>query len=99
MSRRKHDTKSRRRWKANMVVDGDGGEFIKARLSGDHVTLVVEGRDQDGPSVSGIGIDLPGIDKLIKRLTNLRDALARRLAKGLDTSQGTTQDGSQMHRP
>lgn len=82
-----------------MTVDSKGGEFIKTRLTGDHVTLVVEGRDQDGLSVSGIGIDLDGIDKLIRRLTNLRVALARRLAKPLDTSLSATQDGRTMHRP
>lgn len=53
------------------------GTFVKARLSGrrGHVTLMLEGSDEDGPSVAGAPFDAAGIDALILRLQNLRRAM------------------------
>lgn len=55
------------------------GTFIKSRLRPDktHVTITVEGNDEDGPSVAGIALSVDELDKLIKRLTNIRDQMRR----------------------
>lgn len=50
-------------------------EFIGTRLTTDHLTLWVEGRDQDGPSVSGTSLNIKQVDALLKRLGNLRRAM------------------------
>ena len=60
-------------------VDGNDGSYAKVRLTRDHVTLAVEGRDQNGPSVAGMSLSLEGVDQLLLRLTNVRVALAQRL--------------------
>ena len=83
----------------NAFINGTDGSFASVRLHGDHVTLAIEGRDQDGPSVAGMSLSLDGVDRLLKRLTNVRAALARRLAKPLDSSRSAPQDGHTMHRP
>lgn len=50
------------------------GTFVKTylRAGRGHVTIVVEGSDQDGHSVSGIALDATGLAQLIERLTNLQ---------------------------
>jgi hypothetical protein len=65
----------------NGFIDGADGTFVKARMTGEHVTLTIEGRDSDGPSVAGMSLSIDGVDRLLVRLTNVRAALARRLAK------------------
>lgn len=45
-----------------------GGEFIRAKMSGDHITIWIEGRDEDGPSVSGTSLDETTLEELITRL-------------------------------
>jgi hypothetical protein len=64
----------------NATVTGiKPGTFIKARNSkvgrGGYATLVIEGSDEDGPSIAAIVIDGPGLDQLIQRLTNMRKVL------------------------
>ena len=57
------------------------GEFIAARRSGENVTLWIEGRDQDGPSVAGTQLGIDGLRELIRKLTaQLRhiEAIARK---------------------
>lgn len=51
------------------------GTFIKARGSGAHATITVEGSDTDGPSVSGIALDAKALDNFIVRLQNIRKHL------------------------
>lgn len=60
------------------TVDCHGG-FIKTTRAKnkDRVTLWVEGRDSDGRSVSGVSMDELQLDKLIRRLTNLRQSMRR----------------------
>jgi len=71
----------RHRSSRHAFVNGIDGSFACVRLTRDHVTLAVEGRDSDGPSVAGMSLSLDGVDRLLRRLTNVRGALARRLAK------------------
>jgi hypothetical protein len=64
----------------NATVTGiKPGTFIKARNSkvgrGGYATIVIEGSDEDGPSIAAIAIDGPGLDQLIQRLTNMRKVL------------------------
>jgi hypothetical protein len=82
----------RRSSSKNTFVNGLDGSFASVRLTRDHVTICVEGRDQDGPSVAGMSLSLDGVDRLLTRLTNVRAALARRLAKPLDIARAATQD-------
>lgn len=65
----------------NAFITGINGAFATVRLSRGHATVVVEGRDSDEPSVAGIGLTLPNVDQMITRLTNVRDALVRQLAR------------------
>jgi hypothetical protein len=60
----------------NATIDGmKPGTFIKARNSrlgkGGHATLVIEGDDQNEPSIAAIALDGDALDKLIARL-NMR---------------------------
>lgn len=59
---------------SNAVVPGAGGEFVRAQLAPekDHVTLWIEGRDGDAPSVSAMPLDRDQVDRLIMRLMRLR---------------------------
>ena len=61
----------------NATIDGmKPGTFIKARNSrigqGGHATLVIEGDDQEEPSVAAIALDGDAVDRLIVRLSNMR---------------------------
>ena len=65
----------------NATVEGlKPGTFIKARNSkvgrGGYATLVIEGMDEDGPSVAAVSIDGAGLERLIQRLTNMRKVLS-----------------------
>lgn len=44
------------------------GEFVGVRTTGNHVTLWVEGSDEDGPSVSGTSLTMDQVSLLIGRL-------------------------------
>lgn len=68
---------SGRRAIRNGKIATTGGEFVGARLTrkATLVTLWVEGRDQDGASVSGTGLTQAAVDSLITRLTNLREKM------------------------
>jgi hypothetical protein len=48
----------RHRNSKSALVDGIGGTFACVRLTGEHVTLAVEGRDSDEPSVAGMSLSL-----------------------------------------
>lgn len=63
------------------IIPTGKGEFVAARLSELHVTIWVEGRDGDRQSVSGTSLDLGALDTLIRRLTNLREALTTRVTR------------------
>lgn len=56
---------------ANKISTLDG-EFIGVKMSGDYVTIWIEGRDEDGPSVSGTSLNEEELEQLITRLTVLR---------------------------
>lgn len=49
-------------------LDTHHGEFIGLKVDDDHLTLWVEGRDQDGPSVSGTALDGDQLEELINLL-------------------------------
>jgi hypothetical protein len=55
------------------------GTFIKARNSrlgkGGHATLVIEGSDGAEPSVAAIALDGDAVDRLILRLSNMREMI------------------------
>ena len=44
------------------------GEFIGIKVTGDRLTLWVEGRDEDGPSVPGTALDADQLEDLINML-------------------------------
>jgi hypothetical protein len=50
---------------------GISGGFVKVKRSctEDQVTLWIEGRDQDGPSVSGLALDLATAERFLARFT------------------------------
>ena len=89
----------RHRSSTNAIIDGTSGSFASVRLTRDHVTLVVEGRDSDGPSVAGMSLSLDGVDQLLWRLANVRAALARRLAKPPDSSRRAPPEGGRPNHP
>ncbi len=54
------------------------GTFIRTKLGRDHLTLWVEGRDRDEPSVAALALNLESLDLLIRRLGNVRQQLGGR---------------------
>ncbi len=50
------------------LLQTQGGEFIRIRMTGDRLTMWIEGRDQDGPSVAGTALDGDQVDELIGML-------------------------------
>ena len=68
--------RNKARHRANKITTR-GGEFVGSRLTGDHVTLWIEGRDQDGASVAGTSMDIAALDLLILRLMNMRTKMQR----------------------
>ena len=54
------------------------GEFVATRQTGDHVTIWIEGRDSDEPSVAGTSLSARGIRELIRRLGKQLEAIERR---------------------
>lgn len=66
--------------KNSPTVATRNGEFVGSRLTGDHVTLWVEGRDDAGPTVSATTLDEDQLRALIRRLNRLLDAMVERKA-------------------
>lgn len=52
-------------------IETGSGEFVGTKINKKHVTLWVEGRDQDGPSVAGTMLTIDTLDELIGRLARL----------------------------
>lgn len=89
----------KRRRKGKAHVDGHDGTFAYVRMSGDHVTLAVEGNDSDGPSVAGMSLSLDGVDQLLWRLAHVREALAHKLGRPPLTVARAGRMVNEMHRP
>ena len=69
--RNERQRRNKARHRANKIATR-GGEFIGARLTGDHVTVWIEGRDGGGAAVAGTSMQLDAVELLIRRLTNIR---------------------------
>lgn len=62
-------------------VDTGRGQFIGTRLTKNKVTIWIEGMDSEGAAVAGTNLTVASIDKLLRRLTNLREKLVKIEAK------------------
>lgn len=79
MSRPRSRKQKREQVRSGYVSGMRPGSVMRARRASNklHVTIHVDGDHQGSYSLAGIGLDLENLERLIKRLQNLRDSIVR----------------------